>query len=64
MTSPPIIRCTTHLEDASRIPHFFSGSEARGRLPLTDTSPLTPSDPPPTPSQWRPAVRHGRCGAR
>eukprot|EP00959_Pyramimonas_sp_CCMP1952_P009911 206403-Pyramimonas_sp.AAC.1 len=47
MASPLIIRCTTHhLEDASGILHFKSGSEAHGRLHLTDTSPrVTPVTP-------------------
>eukprot|EP00976_Prorocentrum_cordatum_P006675 133740-Prorocentrum_minimum.AAC.1 len=38
MVSPLIIRCTTHLEDLSGILHFWSGSDAHGRLDLTDTS--------------------------
>eukprot|EP00976_Prorocentrum_cordatum_P112505 1195541-Prorocentrum_minimum.AAC.8 len=37
--SPLSIRCTTHLEDTPGILHSKSGSEAHGRLHLTDTSP-------------------------
>eukprot|EP00959_Pyramimonas_sp_CCMP1952_P077212 1613986-Pyramimonas_sp.AAC.1 len=37
--SPLIIRCTKHLEDASGILHFSSGSETYGRPDLTDRPP-------------------------
>eukprot|EP00976_Prorocentrum_cordatum_P087115 1186774-Prorocentrum_minimum.AAC.3 len=38
----PLTYCTTHLEDASGILHFKSGSEAHGRLHLTVKFPRTP----------------------
>eukprot|EP00959_Pyramimonas_sp_CCMP1952_P209883 4391369-Pyramimonas_sp.AAC.1 len=41
-TRVPLMYCTTHLEDASGILHFKSGSAAHGRLHLTDTSPKYP----------------------
>eukprot|EP00976_Prorocentrum_cordatum_P097844 1191152-Prorocentrum_minimum.AAC.2 len=35
----PRVLCNTHLKYASGILHFYSGSEAHGRLRLTDNSP-------------------------
>eukprot|EP00976_Prorocentrum_cordatum_P005925 118471-Prorocentrum_minimum.AAC.2 len=37
-----LVYCTTHLKDASDILHVWSGSEAHGRLHLTDKSLLLP----------------------
>ena len=38
----PLTYCTTHPEDAPGILHYQSGSEAYGRLGLTDKSPPDP----------------------
>eukprot|EP00976_Prorocentrum_cordatum_P076970 1182500-Prorocentrum_minimum.AAC.2 len=50
--------CKTHFEAAPGILHFWSGSEAYGRLDVTDKSPpeplLTPFDPISSTRQWSP----------
>ena len=55
-TFVPLAYCSTHLEDAPGILHYQSGSEAYGRLDLTDKSP--PSSRFPT----LPAGGAGVCG--